>query len=883
MKEVIINLNDSEDASAFKIGNLIHQKEFNRAVGLIDSGIEYTISNFQKLKNSTNSVKNNTISVIGGRGTGKTSFISSLMNYYKYESKHKESIQYLEIIDPTMIEEKGHIFLTVIAIINDKVRLEISDNMNKLREWEDALNSLSSGLPSLDGIGSNGYIESDWQDPEFIMYNGLKSVNSAFNLAHNFNKFLRLALENLGKSCFLITFDDIDVDFRKGWPILEMIRKYFTSDYLITIASGDIHLFSLSIRKNKWQNFGKALLINEAENNRKKSEFKELVTEMENQYLLKVLKPERRLNLQSLKQRILEKQNIFNVNLPDSKKKQDIITIYNNVLAQFGIVNPYQTETYRNFLLSLPIRSQLQFLKITNQTSGNIQTNDLLIPFLSNLYEKGVDVNFIENNPKLINISVLTLLLKETELSSSYQLMPTTKDGSLNSSLLALNLYSSINTKYDAYLIFDYFIKVGYTRNLLSKFPYKRTLNPSIVNNNPTIHELFLHSGILQDKVLRDIVGNINAFIDAFNQKNKSEYGLIRIDALSLKNNRSKLENENRLDSILSDPKVSKTQEILGYLPFTINESSKSNQSWAVYSIYTLLGSIGELFRKLESGILEKGLIELSQVRTYIMPANEFGQGKISKTILLKEVDKSKKASDFSALVLVLEDWMNHYKGLNSIAIHLLGKISTRFFYALDAIEKIERNSKLGLKMHRRIVALFNAVLYEDAIENLEIISSFNNNNPITEDKIFISNLRSAINSKENSKLVFSKWFLSCPILLSYLNSKSNILDSIYDFTSSSNKKFVQENSIFYILDREKSGNKTLNEDKIIIVRNADIYDLMKKKKVSINLFKVKNSRIERIKANKKIKEVILDKLGLTWSTSKINNFRNYLIKNAII
>ena len=41
----------------------------------------------------------------------------------------------------------------------------------------------------------------------------------------------------------------IDVNFNNGWKVLETIRKYLTSPQIITLLSGDIKLFSKSIRK----------------------------------------------------------------------------------------------------------------------------------------------------------------------------------------------------------------------------------------------------------------------------------------------------------------------------------------------------------------------------------------------------------------------------------------------------------------------------------------------------------------------------------------------------------------------------------------------------------------------------------------------------------
>jgi DNA-binding NtrC family response regulator len=117
------------------------------------------------------------------------------------------------------------------------------------------------------------------------MDRGLKSVKAAKDLETNFNDLVACALKTLEKKAFIITLDDIDVDFRKGWPVLETIRKYLTSPQIIVLLSGDLKLYSKAIRKQQWKNFGKALLVNEAEALNKTYTYNDLVTEMEGQYL----------------------------------------------------------------------------------------------------------------------------------------------------------------------------------------------------------------------------------------------------------------------------------------------------------------------------------------------------------------------------------------------------------------------------------------------------------------------------------------------------------------------------------------------------------------------------------------------------------------------
>ena len=394
--KIIINLQESSNAKEFEFGNRIHPKEFERAIRLINRSIDRATEykdqdkrcKDQDNKNNSRQRNNNTISILGSRGSGKTSFLLSLLKYYKVEKGHKDKAEVLEIIDPTLIEEKGHVFLTILSLIEEAVckKIKLNDcspndaDYCLKKEWKDKLRKLADGLPSIDGIGLS-MNDTNWQDAEFIMDRGLKSVKAAKDLEANFNDLVACALKTLDKKAFIITLDDIDVNFLKGWPVLETIRKYLTSPQIIVLLSGDLKLYSKAIRKQQWKNFGKALLKNEAEALNKMTGYNDLVTEMESQYLQKIIKPENRIRLTTL----FEKINLYEleINLEDTIIPDiDIISFYNQALATFGIHNEYQAEAYTSFLLNLPIRTQIQFLEELQKLNVS-ETTNVIDPFLS--------------------------------------------------------------------------------------------------------------------------------------------------------------------------------------------------------------------------------------------------------------------------------------------------------------------------------------------------------------------------------------------------------------------------------------------------------------------------------------------------------------------
>ena len=166
--DIVIVLNDSTYAHAFGEGNRIHQHEYERAIRLIDGQITMFAAYSAKASVLYDRF-HNTISVFGGRGTGKTSFLHSILDHYDQLNVTGKSIEVLGIIDPTILEEKGHIFLYIVSLINKRVCKVLdakgcsptSEAFMVRKDWETALSKLAQGLPSLDAVGSD-YRNASW-------------------------------------------------------------------------------------------------------------------------------------------------------------------------------------------------------------------------------------------------------------------------------------------------------------------------------------------------------------------------------------------------------------------------------------------------------------------------------------------------------------------------------------------------------------------------------------------------------------------------------------------------------------------------------------------------------------------------------------------------
>ena len=111
-RTIIIDLDNSLYAHAFTSEQQIHQEDLDKAMGIIHNQVKRLDLNEDADVFLSHIYR--TIGVFGDRGSGKTSFMISLLNRCKNEMK---KVEVLRMIDPTLVEHKKAIVLCVIAMI----------------------------------------------------------------------------------------------------------------------------------------------------------------------------------------------------------------------------------------------------------------------------------------------------------------------------------------------------------------------------------------------------------------------------------------------------------------------------------------------------------------------------------------------------------------------------------------------------------------------------------------------------------------------------------------------------------------------------------------------------------------------------------------------
>lgn len=452
-EEIVIEIEESLDANKnFKINNLLQTKAIEKIKKLVKNRLE-KLEDSKKL----NDRKHDVITILGERGTGKTSL---LLNLETILEDSKDELVFLRIIDPTLFETKQNILVSIISLIADIVKDKATE------EWSQSLVELGDGLKLLDGIGSD-IIRSDlFDDGELILEKGLDHAHSGLNLEKNFNNFISKSLSLLdNKEMFVLVFDDIDTNIDKGWMVLETIRKYLTSSQLQVFVSGDWELFSSLVRMKQWENFDRKILPTiewESKIN--------LVDDLEEQYLVKVLKPEYRIYLENL-YHLTTKSEYPTIYIKDNKNnKRTIDSIYQEISEKlFNLKNKeYQIEISK-LIKFLPIRTNMKilYLFVQNQEKHLEMINEISNVFVTNTSR----FNFTHLDYENLSInSVLQEMAKKLYLISNdkfpfsdlSQFPMNVSDKNLNLLLMVVNLHLTHTLNTNTYIFFEWLTSFTY-------------------------------------------------------------------------------------------------------------------------------------------------------------------------------------------------------------------------------------------------------------------------------------------------------------------------------------------------------------------------------------------------------------------------------------
>lgn len=774
--KIFLNFRDTDysDAAVRNENELVNIVQMEKMMNLVKEQVQkskdFNLPEVNKIEKQQH--VHNTISIFGNRGAGKTTFLQTSL--YLISQKYGKDVVLLKVLDPSLLDCKQHPFISIIASIHELVEECINkDYLNRgdisktdKDKYDSSYKNLLKGLPFIDGVGSaNSY--QDWDDDLYVSMQGMEKAEASNNLIENFKKYVYNALKVLNKKCFIIPFDDIDTNINKGFEILEVIRKYLITEQIITILTGDLDLYSKLVRKASWESFSKNFLEKECSySKRNPDEFSHMINHLENQYLLKVLKPEYRIHLKTIREVIESKEYKIFV---DFNKANTILTInecYTFILDRIGfeINNIRATNQIIYFLECLSIRTQMRLLKLLSSYyeqsfDKNTFIHEFINIFWTDIKQKSLDAKSLVNDDSYYPVEMMKFLIDTKSLSDCSDFMPHTNDDILNKALLAISAQFSKQAQNSSFMIFDYWIRVCYIKYVVESLKTE--------DNTNMLDEIVKFSSILEHDDLTKCIGLVEAYSRSIYKSQSSFYKTLPGTIII----KEKVLNINNPYTAFLD--------IISH--GTIDQSNHYIRYVSIYKLFAILRDF--LFHSVEnhnSHVLneEHGdlflLRKISQFRGYLEPF--FTKDKYEVKINNDELDfimwnQRMMMTQWYELSRKLIDWSNKYSYINiKIYPQLLNRIFTRTFFTMINIDHSSSYVNLGQKFNAYIIAFLNSVLVECSVDsmidkehNIELI--IDNTKKI--EYVFKSNL---YNLRELNGFGFLYWLIDCPLLKLFID-----------------------------------------------------------------------------------------------------------------
>jgi len=247
------------------------------------------------------------ITLVGDRGAGKTTFLKTICAIshtpeqldkvkLRMATDHPNidtstHILFLDILDPSILENCEIFLAIIVASITHAVENKTHDchRTNDLKNFRKVKLKLSKMFRVL----FHESAKDRWadMDDELLSQELSNFTSQGLMIGKTFNEFVCEALHILKKDLLVLPIDDADTKFNKGHEILETVRKYLTTPFLIPIVSCDLKLFEL-VLKNKF--YADSSHLSKTPD---KDSYHAEINILSMQYLEKVLNPCDRINL----------------------------------------------------------------------------------------------------------------------------------------------------------------------------------------------------------------------------------------------------------------------------------------------------------------------------------------------------------------------------------------------------------------------------------------------------------------------------------------------------------------------------------------------------------------------------------------------------------
>ena len=254
MNEIIININEANKAQKYQKKEELFQIEaFKRVSEILKE---------HKVGNNTDDITDcrfhDTIFIDGDRGVGKTAFMVNIENYYNkyFENEEKPKYIFLKSVDPTLLEhtEKflGVILGKIVEMVSKRLRNNCIDEDDyyidnncdrKYKNEKPSKNCIDGYYKALENLSKSLTAVSSLENKQDVGIEEIASYKSSQKLEQYAHEFFKIVSTMFGVDAIVMLIDDVDMAFDKGFDVLEVVRKYLASPYLIPIVAGDMKLY----------------------------------------------------------------------------------------------------------------------------------------------------------------------------------------------------------------------------------------------------------------------------------------------------------------------------------------------------------------------------------------------------------------------------------------------------------------------------------------------------------------------------------------------------------------------------------------------------------------------------------------------------------------
>ena len=375
MREIYLKF-DEEERYDVKIETI---EEMDKSI-FLDSYIqaykELNIISSENIKNKVD--RNNLLAFLGERGSGKTSCMKSFLSLLKPENRKEieniidielknniESIskfkfEVLTIIEPSFFSEKVNIIELVVSSMFKNFSAEIEKN-NRDYEIKRAL------LKKFQEIFKNmKYMKcaEEYQNSEI---EELMALGTAVDFKTHLNELIKIYLEFFSKDKLVISIDDIDLNTKFAYRMIEDVRKYLSTFDTVIVIALKLEQLKMVIRK-EYITENKDLLSN--------NETMYIMSDVENRvekYLLKLIPHERRIFLKNPDS--YDNVKIFIGNKPISTKSEKFQERILNFIFQKTNVLFLKQEHGVNKIIPTTLRELVGFIAVLGKLQEPV-TND---------------------------------------------------------------------------------------------------------------------------------------------------------------------------------------------------------------------------------------------------------------------------------------------------------------------------------------------------------------------------------------------------------------------------------------------------------------------------------------------------------------------------